>query len=147
MAREKTPKTPPKNPKREEVREWDQIIDGLFSAADWDERFTQSSDNIEQALDKIEADGNTFTRFKNYLNFLGDTSLKEVESKRAKMLLIKAKLDGSHWGKEDEDIEAMNMAQLKDYAARMKWEGPYPRKKADLLADIRRRLEGDDGNE
>lgn len=141
MARDKTPK-PPKNPKREEVREWDQIIDGLFAAADWDTRFTQSAENIEKALDKIESDGNTYTRFKNYLNFLGDTSLEEVEAKRAAVILILAKLDGSHWGKEDEDIEAMTVAQLKDYAASMEWEGPYPKKKKDLLAAIRERLEG-----
>lgn len=64
------------------------------------------------------------------------------DAKRAAIILILAKLDGSHWGKEDEDIEAMTVAQLKDYAASMEWEGPYPKKKKDLLAAIRERLEG-----
>lgn len=123
--------------KREEIKEFDQIIDAYVGLSGTEERFTQRSVTLKKGYEKLQDDGNAYTRFKFYLKLVSDFSMKELDVAIAKVELLVAKIDGSHWGAGIADLDSKSITELKEYADTVNMPRPWPRKKQDLIDVIK----------
>ena len=121
------------SPSQQEMTEFQNVLLELGRLSEEDTKLVIRAKKTIQMIDEYESDGNKWTRFKNTCEFMADYSLKKMKAQRAKLELLLAKIDGSHWGVGGAKISLMNYPELKKYAGEVNMPKPWPRSKLGMV--------------
>ncbi len=128
------------SPSQQEMTEFQNVLLELGRLSEEDTRLVTRAKKTIKMIDEYESDGNKWTRFKNTCEFMADYSLKKMKAQRAKLELLLAKLDGSHWGVGGAKLSLMNYPELKEYAGKVKMPRPWPKGKPGMLNALEKHI-------
>lgn len=144
MAKNRGPRKPPKNPKREEIPEFNNIVNGLANQAEAEKRYLEQTESLLNALEMLKSDGNRWTRFLSFIKSLSDYSEKQMDRDVAQITLVQSKLRGEYTD-PGEDIDAFrSWKQIEEYCEELDFN---PRDHATLKeakAALKKLFEKDD---
>lgn len=116
------PTAPPKNPKREEIIPFNNIVNGLSNAAGVGQRFIEQTDDLLADIDDLKKDKNRSVRFKAFLGSLGDYSWKQFERDIAQVELLRSRLSGEDVDPAEDIAAFRTWTEIEEYCAELDFD-------------------------